>query len=73
MDVKKADDNIQQPLLWASLQRKGIHGKMLAGIQSSNDGGDMSMKMSGSSASGTAGSGKVDPWIPLYLAFSLTR
>ena len=30
----KAYDSVQHPLLWASLQRKGIHGKMLAAIQS---------------------------------------
>ena len=55
VDLKKAYDSVQHPLLWAALQRKGIHGKMLAGIQSSYDGGDMSMKISGSSgSSGTA-------------------
>ena len=55
VDLKKAYDSVQHPLLWAALQRKGIHGKMLAGIQSLYDGGDMSMKISGSSgASGTA-------------------
>ena len=51
----RPQEGLQHPLLWAALQRKGIHGKMLAGIQSLYDGGDMSMKMSGSSgASGTA-------------------
>ena len=55
VDLKKAYGSVQHPLLWASLQRKGIHGKMLAGIQSLYDGGDMSMKISGSpGASGTA-------------------
>ena len=55
VDLKKAYDSVQHPLLWASLQRKGIHGEMLAGIQSLYDGEDMSMKTSGSSgASGTA-------------------
>ena len=55
VDLKKAYDNVHHPLLWASLQRKGIHGKMLAGIQSLYDGGDISMEISGSSgASGTA-------------------
>ena len=55
VDLKKAYDSVQHPLLWAALQRKGIHGKMLAGIQSFYDGGGMSMKISGSSgASGTA-------------------
>ena len=55
VDLKKASDSVQHPPLWALLQRKGIHGKMLAGIQSLYDGGDMSMKISGSSdASGTA-------------------
>ena len=55
VDLKKAYDSVQHPLLWAALQRKGIHGKMLEGIQSLYDGGDMSMKISGSSgASGTA-------------------
>ena len=55
VDLKKAYDSVQHPLLWAALQRKGIHGKMLAGIQSLYDGGDIGMKISGSSgASGTA-------------------
>ena len=49
VDLKQAYDSVQHPLLWASLQRKGIHGKMLAGIQSLYDGGDMSTKISGSS------------------------
>ena len=38
VDLKKAYDSVQHPLLWAALQRKGIHGKMLAGIQSLYDG-----------------------------------
>ena len=63
VDLKKAYDSVQHPLLWASLQRKGIHGKMLAGIQSLYDGGDMSMKISGSSGASriALGSGKVAP------------
>ena len=32
VDLKKAHDSVQHPLPWASLQRKRIHGKMLAGI-----------------------------------------
>ena len=55
VDLKKAYDSVQHPLLWASLQLKGIHGKMLAGVQSLYDGGEMSMKISGSyGASSTA-------------------
>ena len=55
VDLKKAYDSVQHPLLWASLQRKGIHGKMLAGVQPLYDGGEMSMKISGSyGASSTA-------------------
>ena len=55
VDLKKAYDSVQHPLLWASLQRKGVHGKMLAAIQSLYDGGTMSMKISGKSgATGTA-------------------
>ena len=55
VDLKKAYDSVQHPLLWASLQRKGVHGKMLAAIQSLYAGGSMSMRVCGSSgASGTA-------------------
>ena len=55
VDLRKAYDSVQHPLLWASLQRKGIHGKMLAAIQSLYDGGTMSMKIAGNSgATGTA-------------------
>ena len=50
-----AYDSRQHQLLWASLQRKGVHGKMLAAIQSLYAGGSMSKKVCGSSgASGTA-------------------
>ena len=34
VDLRKVYDSVQHPLLWASLQRKGAHGKMLAAIQS---------------------------------------
>ena len=55
VDLKKAYDNVQYPLLWASLQRKGVHGKLLAAIQSWYAGGSVSAKVCGSSgASGTA-------------------
>lgn len=55
VDLKKAYDSVQHPLLWASLQQKGVHGKMLAAIQSLYAGGSMSMRVCGSSgASGTA-------------------
>ena len=51
----KAYDSVQHPLLWASLQRKGVHGKMLAAIQSLYSGGAMSMKICGrAGATGTA-------------------
>ena len=42
VDLRKAYDSVQHPLLWASLQRKGVHGKMLAAIQSLYSGGAMS-------------------------------
>ena len=45
VDLKKAYDSVQHLLLWASLQRKGVHDKMLAAIQSSFAGGSMSMKV----------------------------
>ena len=55
VDLRKAYDNVQHPLLWASLQRKGVHGKMLAAIQSLYSGGAMSMKICGrAGATGTA-------------------
>ena len=48
-------DCLQHPLLWASLQRKGVHGKMRAAIQSLYSGGAMSMKTCGrAGAAGTA-------------------
>ena len=34
LDLKGAYDRVQRPLLWQVLQRLGIHGKMLADIQS---------------------------------------
>ena len=55
VDLRKAYDSVQHPLLWASLQRKGVHGKMLAAIQSLYSGGAMSMKICGrAGATGTA-------------------
>ena len=55
MDLRKAYDSVQHPLLWASLQRKGVHGKVLAAIQSLYSGGTMSMKICGrAGATGTA-------------------
>ena len=54
-DLTKAYDSVQHPLLWASLQRKGVQGKMLAAIQSLYSGGAMSMKICGrAGATGTA-------------------
>ena len=47
VDLRKAYDSVQHPLLWTSLQRKGVHGKMLAAIQSLYSGGAMSMKICG--------------------------
>ena len=55
MDLRKAYDSVQHPLLWASLQRKGVRGKMLAAIQSLYSGGAMSLKICGrAGATGTA-------------------
>ena len=55
VDLKKAYDSVQHDLLWASLERRGLHGSMLAAIQSLYDGGTMRMKISGKAgASGTA-------------------
>ena len=55
VDLRKAYDSVQHPLLWASLQRKGVHGKMLAAIQSLYSGCAMSMKICGrAGATGTA-------------------
>ena len=76
VDLKKAYDSVQHPLLWASLQRKGIHGRMLAGVQSLYDGGEMSMKISGSyGASSTARVGVRQgcPLSPTLFGISLTR
>ena len=55
VDLKKAYDSVQHDLLLASLQRLGVHGSMLAAVQSLYDGGTMRMKISGrAGASGTA-------------------
>ena len=55
VDLKKAYDSVQHDLLWASLQRLGVHGSMLAAVQSLYNGGTMRMKISGrAGASGTA-------------------
>ena len=55
VDLKKAYDSVQHDLLWASLRRLGVHGSMLAAVQSLYDGGTMRMKISGrAGASGTA-------------------
>ena len=34
MDLKGAYDKVQRPLLWQALQKLGLHGRMLAAIQS---------------------------------------
>ena len=34
VDLRKAYDSVHHPLLWAPLRRKGVHGRMLAAIQS---------------------------------------
>ena len=39
VDLKKAYDSVQHPLLWAFLQRKGVYGKMLAAMKSLYGGG----------------------------------
>ena len=55
VDLRKAYDSVQHPLLWASLQRKGVHDKVLAAIQPLYSGGTMSMKICGrAGATGTA-------------------
>ena len=43
----EAIDSVQHPLLWARLQRIGVHGKMLAAIQSLYSSGTISMKIGG--------------------------
>lgn len=34
LDLKAAYDSVQRPLLWQALQRLGVHGRMLAALQS---------------------------------------
>ena len=40
VELKKPYDSVQHPLLWALLQGKGVHGKLLAAVQSLYDGGN---------------------------------
>ena len=50
VDLKKAYDSVQHPLLWAFLQRKKVHGKMLAAIQYLCSGGAIAQAASAKSA-----------------------
>ena len=45
--LKSTYDKVQRPLLWRSLWRLGIHGGMLAAIQSMYDGCLLSMRVGG--------------------------
>ena len=47
VDIQKAYDSVQHPLLWARLQKIGIHAKILAAIQSLYSSGTISMKIGG--------------------------
>ena len=47
VDIQKAYDSVQHPLLWARLQKIGVHGEMLAAIQSLYSSGTISMKIGG--------------------------
>lgn len=57
VDLKQAYDSVQHPLVWASLQCREVHDKMLAAPQPLYAGGTMSMKVYGKS--GTNGTAKV--------------
>ena len=47
LDLKGAYDRVQRPFLWQVLQRLGIHGNMLAAIQSLYQGSQFSMNING--------------------------
>ena len=47
VDLKSAYDRVQWPLLWATLQRLGIHAQMLGAIQSLYTGCLLSMRVDG--------------------------
>lgn len=53
VDSKSAYDKVQWQLLWQLLQRLGVHGDMLSAIRSLYDGCLLSMRVSGSAASGS--------------------
>ena len=60
---------LRHPLLWAHLQRKGVHGKVLAGIHSFKSEGTMSMKIC--SRAGATGTAQVVVRQQCSLAFTL--
>ena len=49
LDLKGAYDRVQRPLLWQVLQRLGVHGPMLAAIQSLYKNGGLTININGRS------------------------
>ena len=47
LDLKGAYDKVQRPLLWHALQKLGLHGHMLAAIQSLYDSSTLRVNVSG--------------------------
>ena len=47
LDLKGAYDKVQRPLLWQALQRLGVHGHMLAAIQSLYNSSSLRVNVSG--------------------------
>ena len=47
LDLKGAYDSVQRPLLWQALQRLGVHGRMLAALQSLYEGSTVRLNITG--------------------------
>ena len=47
LDLKGAYDKVQRPLLWQALQKLGLHGRMLAAIQSLYESSTLQVNVSG--------------------------